>query len=98
MACDVPAIGVCTVDLIMRVPAFPQVDGRMEVLDLTQAIGGNAAVAAALGRLGAPVGFAGVVGNDAHGHIVRSGLREAGMDLALLDTVEGIQTVTTVKI
>jgi ribokinase len=99
MACDVLAIGVCTVDLIVRVPTFPQVDGRMEVVDLTQAIGGNAAVAAAaLGRLGARVGFAGVVGNDAHGDMVRTGLREAGVDLALLDTVEGIHTVTTVII
>src|SRR5438045_5224040 len=69
----------------------------MEVLDLTQAIGGNAAVAAAaLGRLGARVGFAGVVGNDARGHMVRTGLREAGVDLVFLNTVEGIQTVTTI--
>src|SRR5438067_1990564 len=99
MALDVLAIGVCTVDLIVRVPAFPRVDGRMEVLDLTQAIGGNAAVAAAaLGRLGAHVGFAGVVGNDAHGDLVRTGLREAGVDLTLLDTVDGINTVTTVII
>jgi sulfofructose kinase len=99
MVCDVLAIGVCTVDLIVRVPTFPQVDGRMEVLDLTQAIGGNAAVAAAaLGRLGAHVGFAGVVGNDARGHMVRTGLREAGVDLVFLNTVEGIQTVTTIII
>src|ERR671936_994588 len=97
MVYDVLAIGVCTVDLIVRVPTFPQVDGRMEVLDLTQTIGGNAAVAAAaLGRLGAHVGFAGVVGNDAHGDMVRTGLREAGVDLALLGTGEGIQTVTTI--
>ena len=99
MAFDVLAIGVCTVDLIVRVPTFPQVDGRMEVLDLTQAIGGNAAVAAAaLGRLGAHVRFAGVVGNDAHGDMVRTGLREAGVDVALLDTVEGLPTVATIII
>src|SRR2546421_12429233 len=95
MAIDVLSIGVCTVDLIVRVPAFPRVDGRMEVLDLTQAIGGNAAVAAAaLGRLGAHVGFAGVVGNDAHGAMVRTGLRGAGVDLMLPDAVDGVQTVT----
>lgn len=96
---DVLAVGISTIDLIVRVPVFPEVDGRMHMSDFTQAIGGNATVAAvALARLGASVSFAGAVGDDAFGHEVRAGLAGDGVDVTLLETIAGGHTPTTVII
>ena len=93
---DVLAIGVCTVDLIARVPRFPEPDGRIDMLDYTESIGGVAAVAAvALARLGARVGFAGAVGADPFGDQIRAGLVADGVDVELLVTSPGRTTPAT---
>lgn len=52
--------------------------------------GGNQAVAAA--RLGAPVAFAGAVGNDPFGSELRDGLRAEGIDVVQLQVMAGEAT------
>lgn len=96
---EVLAVGICVVDLIARVPVFPEPDGRMMMSDFSQVVGGNATIAAvALARLGARVGFASVVGDDTFGQEIRRALVEDGVDLALLSTHPTAQTPTTVII
>ncbi len=94
---DVLSIGVCTIDLIARVPRFPEPDGRVEILDYNETIGGVAAVApVALARLGARVGFAGAVGADAYGERIRAGLLADGVDVDLLVTLPDRTTRATI--
>lgn len=94
---DVLSIGVCTIDLIVRIPAFPEPDSRSAMRDLTESIGGVACVAAvALARLGARAGFAGEVGDDVYGRAIRAGLSADGVDVALLSTRLRQATPTTV--
>lgn len=94
---DVLCIGVCTIDLIVRIPAFPEPDTRSAMHDLTESIGGVACVAAvALARLGARSAFAGEVGDDAYGRAIRTGLSADGVDVALLATRPQRATPTTV--
>ncbi len=96
---DILAIGICTVDLIATVPTFPQPDGRMDMRDFTQAVGGISAIASVtLARLGARTGFAGVVGDDAAGREIRATLDNEGVDTTLLSTHAGLHTPTTVII
>lgn len=99
MGLDVLAVGITVIDLLVRVPEFPRIDGRTHMSDFAQAIGGNATIAAvALARLGARAGFAGAVGDDFYGQQVRDGLAEDGLDISLLDAVHGGRTPTTVII
>lgn len=99
MGLDVLAVGVCTVDLIARVPVFPEPDGRMTMRDFSPVVGGNATIAAvALARLGARTGFAGWVGADLYGEQIRRSLHEDGVDTALLVTRDDEPTPTTVII
>lgn len=96
---DILAIGVCTVDQIAVVPTFPRPDGRLDMRELTPAIGGIAAVAAiAAARLGARVGFAGAVGDDSLGRDIRAALDEDGVDTTLLTVSAAVQTPTTIII
>jgi sugar/nucleoside kinase (ribokinase family) len=100
MGLDVLVIGNCTVDLILSVPSFPQPDGAMFMTrSAAPTIGGIAAVAGiAAARLGARVGFAGMVGKDDAGRLVQSSLEEEGIDLSLLIVSETIPTPACVII
>lgn len=93
MALEVLCAGICTIDQIATVSTFPQPDGRMDVQDFTQAVGGIAAVAAvALARLGAHAAFAGRVGDDPAGRAIRTALEADGVDTSLLATSDEIAT------
>jgi sulfofructose kinase len=88
-----PAIicaGHATLDAIVAVPRLPRADERLPATDGVLAGGGPAATAAvALARLGVPVAFAGRVGSDAAGELVRDGLAAEGVDVSLLAVVPG---------
>ena len=91
----VVCVGHATLDAIVAVPRLPQPDERLPATDGVLAGGGPAATAAvALARLGVAVAFAGRVGDDPAGSIVRDGLARDGVDVSLLDVVAGATPFT----
>jgi sulfofructose kinase len=91
----VVCVGHATLDAIVAVPRLPSRDERLPATDGVLAGGGPAATAAvALARLGVPVAFAGRIGDDQAGAIVRDGLAREGVDVSLLATVPGMTPFT----
>jgi ribokinase len=95
---EVVVVGSINVDLVAQVSRHPApgetVLGRSSTT-LPGGKGANQAVAAA--RLGAGVAMVGAVGTDAYADVALSGLREAGVDLAhvrTVDTATGLAVVT----
>jgi sugar/nucleoside kinase (ribokinase family) len=89
----VVCVGLATLDTILAVPGPPPPDGRIVASELVVAGGGPAATAAvALARLGVPVFFAGVVGDDDAGRALREGLETEGVDVTALEVVEGARS------
>ncbi|WP_448059710.1 ribokinase [Cellulomonas hominis] len=90
MDCDIVVVGSINADLVLRVPRHPDpgetILGRGSVT-LPGGKGANQAVAAA--RLGATVAMVGAVGTDPHAEVALQGLREAGVALDQVRTVEG---------
>lgn len=81
-------IGTATLDAIALVEDSPRSDERAEAIGYVDAGGGPAATAAVTAaRLGLRVAFVGVVGDDAAGRLIRSGLRSEGVDIRELRTV-----------
>lgn len=93
MALDVICVGVVTIDTIAMVERMPAEDDRVLGEPFVVAGGGPAATAAVtLARLGASVGFCGVVGDDAAGELSRRLLDEEGVDTRWLRTRPGVRT------
>jgi sulfofructose kinase len=64
----IACVGLATRDTILRVPTFPEPDGRVVATERVVAGGGPAATAAvAIARLGVPVRFVGVVDGELPG-------------------------------
>ncbi|MBB5790971.1 carbohydrate kinase family protein [Jiangella mangrovi] len=99
MPLDVICVGTATVDTIAVVDRMPAADDRVVAEPFVTACGGPAATAAvALARLGARVGFCGVVGDDDAGRLVRAGFEHEGVDTTWLRTVPGVATTTSLVI
>ncbi len=80
---DILGIGSATVDDLLFVPAFPQQDTKMEILRHERQGGGLCATAlVAAARLGARVGFAGVLGHDEISRWVADDLAGEGIDVS----------------
>ena len=93
MTLDVICVGAATIDIIAVVDSMPGGDDRVVVEPFIVAGGGPAATAAvALARLGATVGFCGVVGDDDAGGLVRTLLEDEGVDVSWLTTFPDINT------
>jgi ribokinase len=98
VARDVVVVGSINTDLVAQVARHPRpgetLIGRGSVI-LPGGKGANQAVAAA--RLGASVAMVGAVGDDPNAEIALAGLREAGVDLehvATVDSPTGLAIVT----
>lgn len=90
---DVICVGVATVDTIAAVERMPGDDERVVGEPFVVAGGGPAATAAvALARLGASVGFCGVVGDDDAGRLSRELLEDEGVDTRWLRTRPDVRT------
>jgi ribokinase len=78
---DVIGIGLSCVDLVMKVPKFPEVDEVVVSLEYEKHFGGVAANASvALARLGAKVGFVGKIGADGFGDDIVKEFQKVGVD------------------
>jgi sugar/nucleoside kinase (ribokinase family) len=78
---DVLGLGVCAVDDILYVRAYPPPDGKAEVLARERHGGGLCATAlVAAARLGARCAFAGTLGPDEESRFVLATFRREGID------------------
>ncbi len=83
-------VGSINLDLVVGADRIPQVGETIIGHSFNTFYGGkgaNQAVAAA--KLGYPVSMVGNVGSDAFGTQLRNGLKDAGVDTAYVNTVEG---------
>lgn len=99
MVRDIVVVGSINADLVLRVPRRPGPGETLlghEAVALPGGKGANQAVAAA--RLGAAVAMVGAVGRDPNAEVALSGLREAGVDLAQVRTVDGATGLAVVTL
>lgn len=86
----VVCVGLATRDTVLAVPHHPAADELVFASDAVVAGGGPAATAAvALARLGVPVHFVGVVGDDETGGFIRESLDAEGVDVSELAVAPG---------
>ncbi len=94
---EVVCVGAATIDTIVVVDRLPGSDERVVADSFVTAGGGPAATAAvALARLGVPVAFCGVVGDDEAGCLVRASLESEGVDVERLRVDASAQTARSV--
>ena len=96
---DVLGLGVCSVDDLLYVEAYPPANGKSRVLQAEHQCGGltaNALVAAA--RLGATCAFAGQLGADALSLEVEQNFRAQGVDVSHVKHHAGAQPVHSIII
>lgn len=87
---DVVGLGQACVDLLGKVPEFPEEDTKTELLELEVQCGGPASTAmVTLARLGARAAFLGSVGEDAFGKRIRAELEAEGVDVTGLKSTPG---------
>lgn len=86
----VVGLGQACLDLLGRVPRYPEVDGKIEVEELTFQGGGPVSTAlVALARWDASVVFCGRIGDDEQGRRIHQGLLDEGVDCRGLRTDKG---------
>lgn len=88
---SIVVIGSANVDFVMQMEHLPRRGESVPNARFSQLFGGkgaNQAVAAA--RAGAAVAFAGCVGDDIFGRLMKSNLREAGVDVAHVGEQAGV--------
>jgi sulfofructose kinase len=90
---DVAGFGTNAVDFLIRVPAYPAFNSKVELTDYSQMAGGEIATAmVGLQRLGAKTCYAGRFGDDAAGTFGVESLRSEGVDVSFAETIAGAQT------
>ncbi|MFZ0450275.1 MAG: PfkB family carbohydrate kinase [Desulfatiglandaceae bacterium] len=90
---DVLGLGQCSLDCIGKVDAYPPPDVKCECSETVIQGGGPVATAlVALSRWGISCGFAGVIGNDLFGGMIRDSLDEEGIDTGNLLVRKGAES------
>jgi len=90
---DVVGFGTNAVDFLIEVPHYPDFNSKVELIDYTQAAGGEVATSmAGLQRLGLRTSYIGRFGNDHAGEIGIESLRREGVDMQYAETIEGART------
>ncbi|MBN2468203.1 MAG: sugar kinase [Deltaproteobacteria bacterium] len=90
---DVYGIGQCSLDYVGRVDTYPPADTKCELSEMIIQGGGPVATAlVALARWGIACSFAGVVGDDRFGNIIKSSLEDEGIDISGLRVRRGFES------
>ena len=90
---DVVGFGTNAVDYLIQVPAYPEFNSKVELVDYTRAAGGEAATTTAgLRRLGLKTSYAGRFGSDEAGEIGMRSLEDEGVDLSFAERIAGART------
>ncbi|MCK4598089.1 hypothetical protein KAU04_08600 [bacterium] len=80
-AYDVVGQGVCAVDFLCRLPHYPRLDEKTELVEFSMQGGGPVPTAlVTLARLGARTCYVGRVGDDEGGRFVRESLEREGVE------------------
>jgi len=87
---DIVGLGVCTIDILIRVPELPSSEGVQRASQTCLQGGGPVATAlAAAARLGAKTLMLDRQGDDWRGDLIRNGLEELGVMTDLCERVPG---------
>ncbi len=90
---DVVGFGTNAVDFLIQVPHYPEFNSKVELVDYTQAPGGEAATTmAGLRRLGLRSSYIGRFGDDPAGAFGMESLRQENVDLTYAEQVAGART------
>ncbi len=90
---DAVGFGLNAVDHLVVVPAYPEYDTKVRLVEHAQSAGGQTASAmVALRRLGFRTAYAGRFGSDAEGVFGLETLRAEGVDVSRAEVVEGSRT------
>jgi len=90
---DVVGLGVCAVDFLCRLPHYPKLDEKTELMQFSMQGGGPVPTAlVTLARLGARVSYVGKVGSDEGGRFVKESLEREGVDTQGLVVAPGVRT------
>jgi sugar/nucleoside kinase (ribokinase family) len=73
-------MGEVLIDIVMTVPALPDLGGDVIATGSTVAVGGGFNVMAAVARQGVPISYAGGHGTGPWGELARSAMRTAGIE------------------
>jgi len=91
------AIGLASYDISLFVDEFPRENSKLETHEMIEQGGGPAANAAYLLSLwGVNCAFAGLVGDDIHGHRILDEFKRIGTDLSFSETCHGHATAVSV--
>jgi ribokinase len=92
-------VGSINLDLVVGADRIPQVGETIIGTTFNTFYGGKGAnQAVAVAKLGYPVSMVGNVGSDAFGTQLRNGLKDAGVETAYVNTVEGSSGVALITI
>ncbi|HEU4593917.1 MAG TPA: PfkB family carbohydrate kinase [Pyrinomonadaceae bacterium] len=90
---DAVGFGLNAVDHLVVVPAYPEYDTKVRLVEHAQSAGGQTASAmVALRRLGFRTAYAGRFGSDAEGIFGLETLKAEGVDVSRVEVVEGSRT------
>ena len=92
-------VGSLNMDLVVLVEAHPRPGDTVLGGDTRTIPGGKGAnQAAAAAKAGGKVAMLGLVGSDAYGEALREALREAGVDVGLVDTAKGPSGIALITV
>lgn len=90
---DAVGFGTNAVDFLIEVPFYPAFDSKVELVDYTQAAGGEVATTmAGLSRLGLRVSYVGRFGDDPPGDVGWDSLDGEGVELKFAERISGART------
>ncbi|HEV7699576.1 MAG TPA: carbohydrate kinase family protein [Pyrinomonadaceae bacterium] len=90
---DAAGFGTNAIDHLVSVPAYPAFNSKVELTTYSVLAGGEIASSmAALQRLGLRTAYAGRFGDDAGGTVGIDSLKAEGVDVELVETIEGANT------
>jgi ribokinase len=92
-------VGSINMDFVVTAPRIPSVGETLPGSGFQTHFGGKGAnQAVAVARLGYPVAMIGMIGSDAIGEQLKSGLRDVGVDVDAVGIVEGSSGVASITV
>ncbi|MCA1589342.1 MAG: carbohydrate kinase family protein [Acidobacteria bacterium] len=90
---DVVGFGTNAMDFLISVPHYPKFNSKVELIDYSQAAGGEvASTIVGLQRLGRRTTYIGRFGDDSAGKMGLESLRQEDVDLRFAETISGAST------